>query len=221
MPWMEGGGRLLLPFVGDNGGLWVGTTGGRVRRWWVLWTPFVGAIGEGRSPLVGVGDGRLPLFVLPRCVLRLPLAGDGGGCSCSPSPSFVSPGCALPFAIGGGCSPPLVSADGGGCSCSPSPSFVSPGCALPFAVGGGCLCPPLVGDGGGRSPPFAPLVVCSPLFVWPVTIVACRGGCVCWWGLVRRVWDERAYLWLKDGQRTTYPSSFVVWSPRRYQRRGT
>ena len=61
LPWMEGGGRLLLPFVGDNGGLWVGTTGGRVRRWWVPWTPFVGSIGEGRSPLVGVGDGRLPL----------------------------------------------------------------------------------------------------------------------------------------------------------------
>ena len=65
--WMEGGGRLLLLFMGDNGGLWVGTTGGHVRHWWVLWTPFAG--GEWRSPLVGVGDGRLPPFVLPRCVL--------------------------------------------------------------------------------------------------------------------------------------------------------
>ena len=37
-----------------------------------------------------------------------PLAGDGGGCSCSPSPSFMSPGCVLLFAVGGGCLPPLV-----------------------------------------------------------------------------------------------------------------
>ena len=33
------------------------------------WTPFVGASGGVRSPLVGVGDGRSPPFVLPRCVL--------------------------------------------------------------------------------------------------------------------------------------------------------
>ena len=151
LPWMEGGGRLLLPFVGDNGGLWVGTTGGRVRRWWVPWTPFVGAIGEGRSPLVEVGDGRLPPFVLPRCVLRSPLAGDGGGCSCSPSPSFVSPRCALPLVVGAR----------------------TRSCGLI-----GCSCPPLVGDGGGRSPPFAPLVVCSPLLVWPV---ACHRCCMSSW----------------------------------------
>ena len=69
LPWMEGGGWLLLPFVGDIGGLWVGTVGGHVRHWWVSWTPFAGASGGARLPLVGVGDGRSPPFALPGCVL--------------------------------------------------------------------------------------------------------------------------------------------------------
>ena len=69
LPWKEGGGWLLLPFAGDIGRLWVGTVGGCVHHWWVPWTPFVGASGGARSLLVGVGDGRLPLFALPGCVL--------------------------------------------------------------------------------------------------------------------------------------------------------
>ena len=167
----------------------------------------------------GLVMGAHPCLCCLGVCLRLPLAGDGGGCLCSPSPSFVLPGCAFPFAIGGGCLPPLVSphwvlvsavcGDGGGCSCSPSPSFMSPHCALPLVVGAwthlcglvGCSCLPLVGDGGGCLPPFVPLVGCSPLFMWPV---ACHHCCVSSWlcllvGFVRCVWDERAYHWLKDG----------------------
>ena len=62
--------------------------------------------------------------------------------------------------------------DGGGCSCSPS--LMLPRCALPLVVGArtrscclvGCSCLPLVGMVLGTRL-FAPLVVCSPLFVWP------------------------------------------------------
>ena len=49
--WMEGGGQLLLPFVGDIGGLWVGYVGGHVHCWWVvmccgccLWVLVVGHV---------------------------------------------------------------------------------------------------------------------------------------------------------------------------------
>ena len=53
--------------------------------------------------------------------------------------------------------------------------FVSPRWVLVSAIGG---------DGAGHSPPFAPLVVCSPLFVWPgcvapllrVVVVVSVGG---------------------------------------------
>ena len=43
---------------------------------------------------------------------------------------------------------------GGGCP----DLFVSPRWVLMSAIGG---------DGAGHLPPFAPLIVCSPLFVWP------------------------------------------------------
>ena len=132
-------------------------TVGRIRRWWGL-----------------VMGARPPLCCLIVCLCSS-LAGDGGGCSCSPLPSFVSPGCVLLFAVGGGCSPhscPLLAGDGGGCSCSPS--LMLPRCTLPLVVGAwthscrlvGCSCPPLVGMVLGTRP-FVPLVVCSPLFMWP------------------------------------------------------
>ena len=164
---------------------------GRVCRWWGL---VMGA--RPRLRCLGVS-------------LRSPLAGDGG-CSCSPSPSFVSPGCTLPFAVGGGCSPrscrlvgcscPLFAGDGDGCSCSPS--FMSPRCELPLVVGARtrsrrlvrCSCPPLVGDGGGHSPPFVPRCVLTPVRVACCVAPLLRVVVVvCWWGLVSCVWDERAH----------------------------
>ena len=111
-PWTEAGGRLLLPFVGDIGGLWVGMVGGHVRCWWVVMCrgchSQVLVVGCVRC-WWGLVMGARPCLCCLIVCLHLSLAGDGGGCSCSPSPSFVSPGCALPFAVGGGCSPLLVS----------------------------------------------------------------------------------------------------------------
>ena len=64
---------------------------GRVCRWWGL---VMGA------------HARLCCLVVCLCSS---LAGDGSGCLCSPSPLFVLPGCALPFSVGGGCLPLLLS----------------------------------------------------------------------------------------------------------------
>ena len=75
-------GSWLSAVVAVPGGYWwaVGGHGG----WACLtlvgcdapWMLFTGASGGARSPLVGVGDGRSPLFVLPCCVLAF-VAGRG------------------------------------------------------------------------------------------------------------------------------------------------
>ena len=74
-------GRWWLAVVAVCGGDW--WVVGRL-CWWtcsllvgcdVLWMLFVGAGGGARLLLVGDGDGHLPPFVLPRCVLAFTLGG--------------------------------------------------------------------------------------------------------------------------------------------------
>ena len=141
---------------------------GCVRRWWGL--------------VMGAGPHLCCLVVC----LHSSLVGDGGGCSCSPSPLFVSPGCALPFAVGGGCSPPLV---------SPRWVLVSAVCggwwvlvlaltlvhvaSLRAPIGGGCLDPFMSAHwvlvsaiGGGWWWALAP--ICAPRCVLtPVRVAGC------------------------------------------------
>ena len=63
---------LLLLFVRDVGGLWVASVGGSVCCWWVVMM----CCGHRLQVLVvGDGDGCLPPFVLPHCVLMFTVGG--------------------------------------------------------------------------------------------------------------------------------------------------
>ena len=139
--------------------LWVLLVRG-VRHWW------------------GLVMGACPRLHCLGVSLGSPLAGDGG-CLCSPSPSFVSPGCMLLFTVGGGCSSPLV---------SPRWVLVSTVCGgwwwvlvLALAlVHGASLRAPI---GGGCSDPFM-----SPRWV---LVSAIGGG---WWWALAPVGAPRCVL---------------------------
>ena len=73
----------------------------------VPWTPFAGANGGARSPLVGVGDGCWPPFVLPRCVFAF-IVGRGWWWVLVLALALVRVAW-LCAPIGGGCSDPFVS----------------------------------------------------------------------------------------------------------------
>ena len=211
LPWMEGGRWLLLLFVGVMVGC----------GWALLVGVFVvgGFCGHRLRVLVvkgvhhwwGLVMGTCPRLCCLGVCLHLPLAGaHARACPCS----CCLAACSHSLLVGArprlchlvGCSCPLFVGDGGGCSCLPLPSFMSPRCALPLvgpicvALLGACVCH-WWGMVVGARPRLRPSLCAHPcLCGWlRVTIVACHCGCVCWWGLVRCVWDERAYHWLKDG----------------------
>ena len=160
---------------------------GRVHRWW------------------GLVMGAHPRLCCPIVCLCSSLAGDGDGCSCSPSPSFVSPGCALLFtttcvALLGACVRCLQGMVVGACAC-PHPRSC---CLAARSCWWWVLRPICVASLGacvhhwwgmvvGAHPCLRPSLCAHPCSCsgLHVTIVACRRGCVCWWGLVRCVWDER------------------------------
>ena len=142
--WMEGGGWLLLLFVGEIGGLWVGSVGGHVHCWWVvmccgccLWVLVVGHV----CCWWGMVMGTCPHLCCLIVCLHSPLVGDGGGCLCSPL--FISPCCALPLVVGAWpCLCHLIE----------------------------WLCPPLVGMVVGACPHLCPSLCAHPclchLVVW-------------------------------------------------------
>ena len=235
LPWMEGGGWLLLPFAGDIGVLWVGTVGGHSHRWWVPWTAFAGASGGARWPLVGVGDGRSPPFALPRCVLAFTVGRGWWVLVLALALICVAwlrtPVCHWWWVL----TPAGVASLGAHVHClrgmvvgahaRPHPcSCHLAACShwwwvlrpIHVASLGAHVCD-WWGMVGGTHPHLCPSLCAHPGLCGLLhgTVVVCRCGCVCWRGLVRCVWDERAHHGLKDGRRTTYPSSFVIWLPRR------
>ena len=138
-----------VPVVYHRGGGY--HSGGHVRRWWVLWMPFAGASSEGCSLLVGVGDRCSPPLVSP-CWVLMSTVCRGLWWVLVLALALVHVA-SLRAPVGGGCLDP----------------FVWPCWVLVSAIGG---------DGGGHSPLFVPLIVCSPLFVWPV---ACHRCCMSSW----------------------------------------
>ena len=109
------------------------------------WMPFAGANGGARSPLVGVGDGCWPPFVLPRCVFAF-VVGRGWWWVLVLALALVHVA-SLRAPIGGGCSDPfvspcwvLVSAIGGGWWWALAP-VCAPRCVLTPVHVAGCVSP--------------------------------------------------------------------------------
>ena len=160
--------------------------------------PVLLSCGGAHSPLVGVGDGRSPSFVLPRCVLAF-VVGRGWWWVLMLALTLVHVAwlCA-PIRCWWWVLAPLVSTACGGWWWVLVLALVDVA-SLRTPVGGGCpdlfvspcwvLVSTIGGDGAGHLPLCAPCCVLTPVRVALLhgTVVACRRGCVCWWGLVRCV----------------------------------
>ena len=182
------------------------------------WMLFAGASGGARSPLVGVGDGRSPPFVLPRCVfafvvgrgwwwvLVLALALVRVAWLCAPVHRWwwvLTPARVASLGARVCCLRRMVV----GAHARPRPHS----CRLaarsrwwwvlgPVRVASLGACVRHWWMVAGAHPHLRPSLCAHPCSCGRlrVTVVACRHGCVCWWGLVRCVWDKRAYQSLND-----------------------